>query len=149
MLKIIVTSLLVIAAALAISSDALLEAQESTENPYILFIYLDDAREDDLQFMPKTEELLADQSISFNNAYATFPLCCPARTTTLTGLYTHNHGVKTIEKGEKKFREHGNEERTIALALDPTYRTGLFGKYLNGYTNGSHVPRAGMSGRRR
>lgn len=115
------------------------EAQE-TAKPNIIFIYADDMREDELPYVPQTTALLAEGGATFSNYYATFPLCCPSRATTFTGLYTHNHGVNSNLEGFRKFRERGHEANTVAVALDNAgYRTGLVGKYLNGYQNASHV----------
>ena len=38
-------------------------------------------------------KLLADQGTTFADAVDSFPLCCPARATFITGQYAHNHGV--------------------------------------------------------
>ena len=117
------------------------ESSADEARPNILFILTDDMREDDLQYMPKTQELVGSEGLTYQNSYATYPRCCPARATILTGLYTHNHGVKVNEKGWQTFRQKGHEERTIAKALDDAgYRTALFGKYLNDYTDATHVP---------
>ncbi|MCA1731775.1 MAG: sulfatase, partial [Actinobacteria bacterium] len=69
------------------------------------------------------------------------------RTTILTGLYAHNHGVKTNnppEGGFEKFVSNGDEQDTIATRLQQSgYETGLFGKYLNSYPGNldtTHVP---------
>ena len=56
----------------------------------------------------------------------------PWRATLLTGQYAHNHGVLSNAVptgGFKKFKDGS----TLATWLDPTYRTGLIGKYLNEY----------------
>lgn len=65
----------------------------------------------------------------FTHAYANNPLCCPARATILTGLYSHRTQVEDNSDGEKL-----DPGSTIATWLDGAgYETGLFGKYLNGY----------------
>ena len=55
----------------------------------------------------------------------------------LTGRYAGGHGVWSNTGaigGWSTFHDLGNERRTIATALDDAgYRTGLVGKYLNGY----------------
>ncbi len=57
--------------------------------------------------------------------------------TILTGLYAHNHNVKSNgppDGGFRKFRSEGLEENTIAVRLQEAgYRTAFFGKYLNAY----------------
>jgi N-acetylglucosamine-6-sulfatase len=107
--------------------------------PNVVFVYTDDQREDDLANMPKTRELVRDAGATFENSYATFPLCCPARATVLSGLYAHNHGIWSNRSGFNEFKDY--EDDSVAVTLDEAgYRTALFGKYINGYSNASHVP---------
>ena len=63
----------------------------------------------------------------FPNGVTTTPLCCPARSTILTGQYAHNHGVQNNGAGASIL-----DDKTLQEYLKPLgYRTGLFGKYLN------------------
>jgi N-acetylglucosamine-6-sulfatase len=94
--------------------------------------------------MPTVQAELASKGLSFENAFITTPECCPSRATILTGRYAHNHGIfSNIESkggGEQAFREPGLDQDTIATRLRSAgYTTGLFGKYLNGYTE-RYVP---------
>lgn len=111
--------------------------------PNILFIVADDQRADSLACMPRLAKMF-DGGTTFTDYFASTPLCCPARTTLLTGRYAHNHGVlqngdvedgdKTRTPGAVDFIKSGNENRIIAKWLhDAGYRTAMFGKYLNGY----------------
>jgi arylsulfatase A-like enzyme len=72
--------------------------------------------------------------------YISLPWCCPSRATILRGQYAHNTGIWTVSPprgGFAVFHRNGLERSTIATWLDDAgYRTGLFGKYLNGYHNG-------------
>src|SRR5262249_6252839 len=108
--------------------------------------------------MPKLQELIGAKGVRFIRNYASTPLCCPGRSTVLTGKYAHNHGVRTngdVEEGDTvttagaiDFQQNGNEEIVFAKALRAAgYRTGLIGKYLNGYerqmkvdTDGDGIP---------
>ena len=54
----------------------------------------DDMAATDVELMPNVQRLLAKRGTSFDNAVDSFPLCCPARATFITGQYAHNHGVK-------------------------------------------------------
>ena len=47
----------------------------------------------DLELMPNVRRLLAAKGTTFADAVDSFPLCCPARATFITGQYAHNHGV--------------------------------------------------------
>jgi hypothetical protein len=61
-------------------------AQMSPTKPNIVIVLTDDKREDDLDGMPLTNALLKDEGVDFDNFYATYPLCCPSRSSILTSL---------------------------------------------------------------
>jgi arylsulfatase A-like enzyme len=100
--------------------------------PNVVVIMLDDMRYDDLSTLPHIRSRIGDAGASFTHFYAPFPLCCPARSTLLTGQYAHNHGVLSNDAPTGGFHEF-KDSSTLATWLTPTYRTGLIGKYLNGY----------------
>jgi arylsulfatase A-like enzyme len=105
--------------------------------PNILYILTDDMAVTDLQYMPKTLELLGAQGVTFENFFVSMALCCPSRACMLRGQYPHNTqivGNNRPDGGFGKFHQLGLEESTIAVWLqDAGYNTALFGKYLNGY----------------
>jgi hypothetical protein len=89
--------------------------------PNILFILTDDMKARELQYMPNTQSLLADQGVKFTEAYVTRSLCCPSRASTLRGQYAHNHEVWVNVPplgGFWKFYDQGLETSTIATWLD-------------------------------
>lgn len=104
----------------------------ATPKMNIVLIVTDDQRANTMDQMPLTMSLLGNQGVQFVNALSTDPLCCPARATIFSGLYSHNHGVLSNTKAyaAPAFRD----ESTIATWLQAAgYRTALFGKYLNYY----------------
>ncbi len=86
--------------------------------------------------LKQTRALLKDKGVTFTNAFAPTPICCPARATILTGKYGHNTGVLTNAGtlgGLGAFNGRGNDMKTFAVWLkNAGYTTGLVGKYLNG-----------------
>ena len=107
-------------------------APDRDERPNIVVVMADDLRVDDVQWMPRTRRLFARTGISFENSFAPYPLCCPARATFLTGQHAHNHGVYWHDPpyGDGAF----DDSRTVATSLQAAgYRTGFLGKYLNRY----------------
>jgi N-acetylglucosamine-6-sulfatase len=119
----------------AVTPDRPPNAQAATKRPNILFIVSDDQRWDTLWAMPTVERELVAKGMSFSHAHVVTPLCCPARAAILTGQYAHTNGVY----GNHNREPHGgfnafDDSTTIATVLhDAGYRTGLIGKYLNGY----------------
>ena len=102
------------------------------KRPNIVLIMTDDMRGDDLQWMPRTRRLIAGNGVRFANSFASHPVCCPARASTLTGQYTHNHKVYAVRKpwGFRSF----DDSETLAVWLQRVgYNTLFLGKYLNGY----------------
>ena len=105
----------------------------------VVLILTDDQRHDTLWAMPNVQRLLAGPGVTFTNAVVDDPLCCPARSTVLTGQYVHHTGVWQNTPplgGFPAFRDAS----TVATWLQGAgFRTALFGKYLNRY-EGAYVP---------
>ena len=101
------------------------------KRPNVIVIETDD-QDNNLLGMETVRQLLAARGVTFQNSYVTNPLCCPSRATFLTGQYTHNHGVVGSDPATGYLRL--NHSNTLAVWLRKAqYRTGLVGKYLNGY----------------
>jgi arylsulfatase A-like enzyme len=127
---------------------ASVRAQEPSNKPNIVFIYADDMRHDELA---KIESLanFTDRGMEFSSAYVTNSLCCPSRTTALTGQYSHTHGVFSNKKrgsipgGYPAYRARGIGSHNLGVYLKREgYATSLYGKFLNNY--GSHRPPKGF-----
>jgi N-acetylglucosamine-6-sulfatase len=114
----------------------------ATSRPNIVVILTDDQRWDTLWAMPTVKAEIAAHGMTFGNAMVTNSLCCPSRAGIMTGAYSHTTGVYSNEGVHGGFASF-DDSSTIATALhDVGYRTGLLGKYLNGYTDGeaSYIP---------
>lgn len=104
--------------------------------PNIILIVTDDQRADTVSYMPKISAL-ASLGTTFTNSFMTTPLCCPSRSSILTGQYAHNHGVLANDPGFSAFQDTS----TLATWLhDAGYNTALVGKYLNNYNPSSTDP---------
>ena len=102
--------------------------------PNILLIVTDDQRDGTMSMMPDVERWFGAGGTRYENAFATTPVCCPARVSILTGLYAHNHGILTNREDPDVLATA--EPLMVQRALrNAGYRTALFGKYLNNWPN--------------
>jgi arylsulfatase A-like enzyme len=111
------------------------EAHGAPSQKNVVFILTDDMTTSELSAMPNVQTLLAGQGTSFNEAYISFPLCCPSRATMMSGQYMHNHGVhgNIAPNGSWfKFRAHESNDLPVWLQDDGYYNVHI-GKYMNGY----------------
>ncbi|MBX7137936.1 MAG: sulfatase-like hydrolase/transferase [Oligoflexia bacterium] len=93
--------------------------------PNFLIIITDDQRYDDMPVMEYTHGKIFNEGCNFTKAYVTTPLCCPSRTSILTGKYASQHGVlnnSTPIRSQTTFPQILKREG---------YYTGLVGKFLN------------------
>ncbi len=118
---------------LAQSASARPVKADTDGRPNILVVMTDDMATTDVKFMPNVRKLLAKQGTTFTDAVDSFPLCCPARATFITGQYAHNHGVKG---NFNPYGWYGMKDRGNILPRwlqKSGYRTAAIGKWLNGY----------------
>ena len=112
----------------------------ASARPNVVLIMTDDQTAASLPAMPQVNSLLAGQGTLFDQAIASFPLCCPSRATNLTGQYAHNHGVlhNNPPNGGYKALDHTN---TLPVWLHGAgYRTMHVGRYLNRYEFADGIP---------
>jgi N-acetylglucosamine-6-sulfatase len=118
----------------------LVAASPAAARPNVVVLMTDDQTHASLAYMPRVNGLLADQGTTFSQSISSFPLCCPSRTTHLTGQYAHNHRVlhNAGPFGGYAVFEHAN---SLPVWLQQAgYRTIHVGRYLNGYNESSGVP---------
>ncbi|KAK2887886.1 hypothetical protein Q8A73_019334 [Channa argus] len=112
---------------------------ESAKPSNIILILADDQ---DVQLggmtpMKKTKRLIGDAGATFVNAFTVTPLCCPSRSSILTGRYPHNHEVRnnslTGNCSSPQWQK-GPEAESFPIYLSKQkYQTFFAGKYLNQY----------------
>jgi arylsulfatase A-like enzyme len=112
--------------------------------PDIVLILTDDQRWDTIDRlgcgwpMPIVKSRLIDRGVRFTSAFVQNPVCCASRATMLTGRPSHATGIWNNDPPVGGY-EMFHDGSTIATSLQSSgYRTGLFGKYLNGYGPAAH-----------
>jgi N-acetylglucosamine-6-sulfatase len=108
---------------------------EGSPKTYNFVVVLtDDQRWDTLWSMPIVQDKLIDRGITFDNAYASSPVCSPTRASFLAGgFYAQNTGVlhnHMPNGGAQKFLD---SDSLATLLQEAGYKTALIGKYLNDY----------------
>src|SRR5262245_29431231 len=103
--------------------------------PNVVLITTDDQTLASLRVMKQTRAALGDRGATLETYVASYPLCCPARTTWITGQYPHNHGVidnrPDTGGGYENLRE---PDRVRPAWLDAAgYDTALVGKWIHNY----------------
>ncbi len=104
--------------------------------PNVVLVLTDDLSTDLLRFMPHVRSL-ERRGTRFSRYVVSDSLCCPSRASIFTGRYPHDTGVFTNEGqdgGYVAWLRGRNDRSTFATSLQRAgYRTGLLGKYINGY----------------
>jgi N-acetylglucosamine-6-sulfatase len=118
----------------------LVAAAPAAARPNVVVLMTDDQTQASLPYMSQVNGLLRAQGTTFEQSFSSFPLCCPSRSTHLTGQYAHNHGVL---HNAGPFGGYAVFEHTNSLPVwlqQAGYRTMHVGRYLNGYTASSGIP---------
>ncbi|GAB2661985.1 sulfatase [Saccharopolyspora gloriosae] len=110
--------------------------------PNVVMVMTDDQWLDSMRFMPNVQRILGLGGVTFDEYYASFPLCCPSRSTFLSGQLAHNNGVRhnAAPLGGYDMLDEAN---TLPVWMQRAgYATSHIGKYPNGYgkTDETHVP---------
>ncbi|XP_071100383.1 N-acetylglucosamine-6-sulfatase-like [Haliotis cracherodii] len=97
----------------------------------------------------KITKLIGEKGIIFNNMFVSSPLCCPSRSSILTGKFVHNHGaLNNSVAGNCSSQQWQKQEEGGAFPVylkKQGYTSFFAGKYLNQYgfpkTGGvKHIP---------
>ena len=126
----------VLAGAVLAACTSASQATPLPAKPNVVFVLTDDLSNNLVQYMPHVQAL-EKSGTTLTNYTVTDSLCCPSRSSIFSGKFPHDTGVFTntgADGGFHIFHSRGEESDTFATALQKVgYRTGMMGKYLNGY----------------
>ncbi|PNW77293.1 hypothetical protein CHLRE_10g430200v5 [Chlamydomonas reinhardtii] len=97
----------------------------------------------DRTYLPLLHSLLGDQGLRLRNMAISSSTCCPSRTSLLTGLFTHNHGITANLPpygGWSKFLTTRPDDQSDTWMPSQLQKAGYnvysIGKFLNGFAVG-------------
>jgi N-acetylglucosamine-6-sulfatase len=133
---ILLVGLLSVAVALVpAGSEAKKRKRAKQARPNIVVIMDDDQNVEMQRFLTKTNAAIGAHGVTFDNSFVNYSLCCPSRSTLLTGQYAHNHGVRGNQLpsgGYSKIAPTLGNSLPVWLQR-AGYYTAHIGKFLNGY----------------
>ncbi|MHA8088136.1 sulfatase family protein [Aquirufa sp. Wall-65K1] len=116
-------------------------SQKLTEQPNVIFIYVDDLGYGDLGSYGATKiktphlDMLAKGGIRFTNAHATSATCTPSRYALMTGQYPWRKSGTGVLPGDAALIIPTDKITLPALFHQKGYKTGLVGKWHLGLGN--------------
>ena len=121
------------------AGSATIAASATTTSKTMVVVLADDV--DDtllplMRVMPNTQRMVQAEGMTFSNSFVTTPVCCPSRSSIMSGLYQHNTKCvrNSISGGCSSawWQQNIEKNRTFAVHLrNAGWRTFYGGKYLN------------------
>jgi N-acetylglucosamine-6-sulfatase len=111
-----------------------------TVKPNFVVVIVDDLDVASAALMPNINSLLVQHGATFANSFACNPVSAPARATLLTGLHSHNHGVKNNTGAYQVFLANSGSSHIAKSLQSAGYRTSMIGKLMNKYVGEDPIP---------
>ncbi|GAB3011375.1 sulfatase [Streptomyces pseudoechinosporeus] len=106
---------------------------DAKRKPNVVMIMTDDQWLESMRVMDRTREVFGDGGVTFERYYPSMPLCCPSRSTFLSGQFAHNNGVRHNSSPLGGYANL-NDKNTLPVWMQKAgYATSHIGKYPNGY----------------
>src|SRR3954447_15214949 len=107
-------------------------------HPNVLVIMTDDQDLASLQYMTRVHTLLADHGVTFERHTVEYSLCCPSRSTYLSGQLSHHSHVRGQSAPNGGYGNLNTADTLPVWLQQAGYATQHVGKYPNGYGMESH-----------
>lgn len=124
---------LVLALCLVAAPTVAAQEERPEPKPNVVVVMTDDQTLESMRVMPGVRRVLADRGTTFERAFVSNSLCCPSRSTFLTGQYSHSHGVLGNRPPDGGYARLDKSEWLPIWLQRAGYRTVHIGKFLNGY----------------
>src|SRR3954453_14633456 len=111
---------------------------EKAAHPNVLVIMTDDQDLASLQYMTRVHKLLADHGVTFERHTVEYSLCCPSRSSYLSGQLSHNSHVRGQSAPNGGYGNLNTADTLPVWLQQAGYATQHVGKYPNGYGMESH-----------
>jgi arylsulfatase len=117
-------------AASTVFGSNLIGCNKKARKPNLLFIWTDEQRADTMEVYGNSTIItpnlnkLASESIVFRNAYVSQPVCTPARSTVMTGLWPHTNGCV-----QNNIPLSADIPCLNEMLNDPDYQSAFMGKW--------------------
>ena len=123
------TAIQALSSGLAAAPGILRGARRAGDKPNLLFLWTDEQRADTLaayggHYRTPALNRLASESVVFDRAYVTQPVCTPSRSSVMTGLWPHQAGTVN-----NNIPLRADTRAMPELLGDSAYRTGYMGKW--------------------
>ncbi|KMS72020.1 hypothetical protein ACZ91_65065 [Streptomyces regensis] len=130
---VLATVLLGVVALTGCSAPAQTQEPDPKRKPNVVVVMTDDQWLESMRVMPRTQRLIGDAGVTFDRHYASFPLCCPSRSTFLSGQFAHNNGVRHNYPPQGGYLNLDEQDTLPVWMQRAGYTTSHIGKYPNGY----------------
>jgi N-acetylglucosamine-6-sulfatase len=113
-------------------------AQTAQARPNVVLVMTDDQTVEQMKALERVRTRIGRVGTTFDRNFSVYPLCCPSRSTYLTGQYSHNHKVFGNKPPTGGFYRLDSTNTLPVWMSAAGYATAHIGKYLNTY--GSRGP---------
>ena len=109
------------------------QLRQQDRRPNIVVVMTDDQTLADMKVLRQTRRLIGDRGVTFTNTMVSYPLCCPSRSSYMSGQYMHNHGVKSNAPPAGGYDAFDFSNALGVWLQKAGYYTAHVGKQLNYY----------------